>query len=559
MNNGNYSLAFNFSQNGTYNVIANASKNFAVNGSGSYSMAVGHIINRFTIDDSTLTPTQTAFFTTYLNNSDSESNLYTNKSEIQFMYASNFSIRETSALTGLSDQTIAPGSSISDSFSRAFSTFPDGIYIAKLVVNYTYNGLYTQNQTNITFSITTPVGGGGGGGGGGGTGISAPPVPLTFKKLPILREGEPANPVLVDLVMENPTTTDRVVSVASSGVPIDWMVTINDAGLIHAGETKTHTIAFNIPKNADPRDYLVGLDVNLAGVLGKTNFILRVKKYPNDYDVPKVFRTVDVNFKDSTSAIKQNIINGDTFRQSVFIYETIPKEIAGTAADLNFKTAPTRIIKNDPIVLWVLQDVQPQQRQDVSYDARSIATQYEPYIYYLSNEVVAISIRQQEYVKASNIFVSPMTQGGRNNFVAVDLTNSYTQPIAVDTSIFSNQRWSIFPENAHVSVPGKGTITTRFNVSIPGDTKTGTYVGALFLRYQNVTTSKDIQFVVGAGGVAGFFGFDVMIWVLLIGILVIIASYIISKRVYGQELSRYSFAEDRFKILRDIKELIKRK
>jgi hypothetical protein len=564
MGNGNYSIAFNFTQDGTYSVKANASKSptFGINGTTSYSSTVTRFITRFTIDDDTLTTTQTALFTTHLNNTDSEANVYVNTSEIQFLY-NNGTLKEISSLNVPAEaQPLGYGSGLASSFQRTFSSFDDGLYIARLVVNFTYNGEQRQNQSNFTFSVTTsvvvPGPGGGGGGGGFGGGVAAPAVPLEFIQLPILREGEPANPVIVDMTMRNPTAIDREVAISTTGIPQNWVITVNDAGIIRAGETKTHTIAFNIPRDAELGDYLVGVNVNLGGVEGKSNLVLRIKKYPDEFDIPKIFRSVDVNFVDETSVIKQSIVNGDTFRQSIFLYENIPKEVARSSDEITFTTTPTRIIKQDPVVLWILQDVQPQQRQDISYVANGVVSQYEPYVYYLSNEVVSISIRQEEYVKISNLFVSPMSQGSRNNYVAVDFTNSYTLPIDVDASLFSVQRWSIAPETASMTVPAKGTTTVRFNISIPTDVRSGTYTGAVFLRYQNVTSSKDITFVVG-GAAVGFVGLDVVGWAILIGIIVLIASYIISRRAYGEEFSKYSFAEDRFKVLKDIKELIKRK
>lgn len=396
-------------------------------------------------------------------------------------------------------------------------------------------------------------------GGGGGGGVAPPAVPLEFLKHPILRETPTGNPVLTDITMKNPTSKNASVSISLDGVPTNWVQEVQSAGIIPPGQTKTETLAITVPKNADPGDYLVGMNVNTGGTSGKSKFVLRVKEYPEEYRVPQVYTAVDVDFADNTSNVKLSVQNNQVFRQSVFIYQTIPKSVAKSTDEIDFQTAPTKIINNEPVVLWILQDVQQNQKQDLSYDVKSIVSEYEPYVYYLSNEVVAISVRQEDYIKITNVFSSPLVAGVGNNYVNVELTNTYTNPINVSASLFTIQRWSIAPEEAQIMINPRATETVRFNVTVPPETKSGTYAGSIFLRYQNVTTSKDISLVVGVGVQIGVLGFDIIYWVILIGILILLASYIISKRVYGKEFMKYTSREDRFKVLKDIRDIIKRK
>lgn len=562
MGNGNYSYAYYFYENGTSNIVINASKDGFINGSNSYDFEVGSILGYFAISPTNPYQDVTTFFTIYQNNSDSLENLYINTTEIWF-YTSNWSLVETVYLSGLSDQTISPRDSISDVYSRSFTTYSAGDYIAQIVLNYTYNGIQNTTVRNSTFSVrvrpTAPPSGPGGGGGFAGVGIGAPAIPLKFKKHPILRETVPKGLVVADMVVENPTTTEGEVRVNIGGLPPGWVKKIGEIGIIRAGETKVETISIEVPEDAEAGDYLVNLDVSIAGMSGRSYFVLRVIDFPEEYTAPKVFRTVDVDFINNISNVKITMQNDDTFRRSVYIYETIPKSVARSTRNINFITPPTRIINDEPVVLWILQDVQPQHRQDLTYDVEGITGEYEPYVYYLSEEVVAISVRTEEWVKITNIYVSPMTAGGSNNYITVELKNTYANPLSVTASLFTIENWRTTPEEIEVNIDARETKSIKFDVEVPSDTKAGTYAGVLFLRYQNTTVSKDIVMGVGVGVGIGIFGWEIVVIIAILFVVGVLINHILSKKAYKREVKRYAVREDRFKILNDIKNLIKKK
>lgn len=557
--NGNYSYIYNFSEygNGTYTLWVNATKPFQINISTYKTIYVGRILVLFSLNPES-TPQSTIEFTIIQNNS-AEDDLINLTTELRYYYSTNNTFIERQSIPGGSNYNITIGGKIEFNPSKSFAAYSPGNYTAQVYVNYSDLGVRKSVESNKTFTVTQAGRPGGTTGGVGGVSVRAPKLPVKFTKHPILRESPQKKDNLIDIKIKNPSDKAYSIKMSIGGVPPGWITKVTEIEILYPDETKTETLSVNVPENATPGDYLVSIQTEAGGARDTTYFLMRIKQYPDDFIPPKAFRSVDVNFEENTSDVKISIQNNNIARKIVYIYDTIPKDLAQTVDDIEFGVEPTQIVKADPIVMWAIHDVDPLQEMNVEYKVKGIAGEYEPYVYWLSKNIVSISLRTEEWIRISDIYVSPMQSGSSNNFIIVNLTNVYTKNIATKIDLWTTYNWGTIPEKHEIVIPARGSESIRFNVIIPLGVEQGTYTGAIYVSFQNTSIVRDIAFPVGVGYIAGAIPFDFLYWIIIGAIVLIVSSYIISRRYVHKEVRKYKISDDRFKTLREIKNLIKGK
>lgn len=112
----------------------------------------------------------------------------------------------------------------------------------------------------------------------------------------------------------------------------------------------------------------------------------------------KISRNINSNPNNSTVLI---VINntGNKKSENFVIIETIPKDIAYDTSELNFLTAPTEIISDDPIIMWVM-NISKGEVRDITYTVNKeitneISQEYETPVILEISELTAQKEKKQ--------------------------------------------------------------------------------------------------------------------------------------------------------------------
>ena len=407
----------------------------------------------------------------------------------------------------INSNNVAAGATIvTDSISTNPYTFPANInYTANLTINYTVQYLtfdgptIFSNSTNASLNFTTtvrPVTPPSTGGGGGGA--LPPSIPkaifVQFQKYPVLQEVAPGSLIIVDLGVKNPENKVQSISVNFTGIPSNWMTVFQKDITIEPYALKTISFTLNVPENADSGDYLVKASIQDKGISGYSYFIVRVKSYPDSYMAPQMYRRVDLDFVNNKSTVKILVWNDASPHKKIDIYEKIPKMIADHVDRVDFTTAPTSIIQADPVVMFTMNDMRPEEKRSIDYTVNNVIDQYEPYVYWPIEQVNIMYEKGVDKIQISNVFQNILVPGGHDNYLTFDIGNIYTQNVNVTITPWFPRGWNTTPASINLLIPPYSQTNVFMNIYAPEDTQLGNYYAGLYITYENTTITKELVF-----------------------------------------------------------------
>ena len=465
-----------------------------------------------------------------------------------------------------SDSGLMPASTWTTEFYSAY--FGVDTYMVNLSAHYTvvnFSGQVSFNgSTNASLNMTvttrpttptiTPSGGGG----------MPPTIPrplfVQFHKYPVLQEVAPGSLIVVDLSLKNPMNTQQTIGINLTGIPPNWLNLFENSVTMGPYETKTVSFTINVPENADSGDYLAKADIADRGLRGYSYFVIRVKKYPDNYLAPQVYRRVDLDFVDNTSSVTIVVQNDENPHKRVDIYEKIPKILSDNINNVDFETPPTDIVQADPIVMFSMENMRPDEKRSIDYTIRNVVDQYEPYVYWPIEQINILYEQGMEKVRISNTFQSVMGPGGDSNYLTFDVGNIYTDTLNVTISLWLPAGWNSSPASVFLTIPPYAQTRVNMKIDIPLGTASGGYYGGMYVLYDNSSMTKEIVFRVQElgilGGIYGIFGFlseNGLLAIIIVAVLIIVVVRTIRIR------RRYEYKEDMATTLSEIKSMVFRR
>ena len=450
------------------------------------------------------------------------------------------------------------------------TVFSAGDYKVNLTAWYTvqnFSGDHIfDNSTNSSINMTvstrpvTPPSGGGGGGGG----ALPPSIPkaifVQFQKYPVLQEVAPGSLIIVDLGVKNPENKVQNISVNFTGIPTNWMTVFQKDITIGPYALKTISFTLNVPENADSGDYLVKATIQDIGISGYSYFIVRVKSYPENYMAPQMYRRVDLDFVNNKSTVKILVWNDASPHKQIDIYEKIPKMIADNVDQVSFATAPNAIIQADPVVMFTMDNVRPEEKRSIDYTVNNVIDQYEPYVYWPIEQVNVMYEKGVDKIQISNVYQSILIPGGHDNYLTFDIGNIYTSNVNVTITSWLPTGWNTTPSVINLLIPPYSQTSVRMGVYAPEGIQPGNYYAGLYITYENTTITKELVFrsqeINTLGGL--FAGLKLLydngyLVLLAVSVLIIMAIRVIRIR------RRYEYKEDVSDTLSEIKGIVFRR
>jgi hypothetical protein len=452
------------------------------------------------------------------------------------------------------------------------AVFPTGSYEVNVTAWYSTedfsgNPIFnssTNSSVNMTVS-TRPVTPPSGGGGGGGGGALPPSIPsgenIQFQKQPILQEVSPGGFMIVDMGFKNPENKTQSIDIEFTGVPESWINLFSKNLTIGPDGVRTASFTLSVPENADSGDYLVRASITRSGQeQSYSYFILRVKSYPSVYAAPQIYRKVDIDFVNNKTSVTIIIENDASPHRRVEIYEKIPKVIADHVDKVTFHTAPSSIIQADPLVMFALEDMRPDERRSVQYTVNNVIDQYEPYVYWPIEQVNIMYEKGVEKIQISNIYQSILVPGRHDNYLTFDIGNIHTSSINVTISSWLPKGWNTTPASINLLIPPHSQTNVLMNVYAPETIQPGNYYAGLYITYENMTITKELVFrITDINALGGLFAglrllYDNGYLVLLaVSVLVIMVIRVVRTR------RRYEYKEDVSDTLSEIKGIVFRR
>lgn len=373
------------------------------------------------------------------------------------------------------------------------STAP-GTYTANATIYYDDKSTYQTSEFSITSPLVPPPLGGG---------VVTPPiVPLPealvrFTRFPILREARPGEAVVTDILVTNPTRTDfGEAKISISGIAKDWLSLTPETVFLSPRESKILNLAINPPADALPGDYKVVITISNENIHAENFFILRTKPYPPGYAKPSVTRVVEIDRERSISTITIEIKNGGSYVDVLEVVEEIPKEIAQNVNLLGFDTPPSEVLKEDPVVKWIIEGLGPYETRSISYNAPKILDEYSPYVYWPLRQInVIYEAPPPDLIKISEIS-APTLYPGQTEKVSINLMNLDKTPFDITARLETPANWKVTPDEIVTTLSPRGSSTLMFFITPPSYIEPGTYTISSKILYDGRMLTKDVTVIV---------------------------------------------------------------
>ncbi len=389
---------------------------------------------------------------------------------------------------------IQPGSDYTTTAGWNTGSNAIGTYTANVTMYYDGKSVSSTD----TFSIVSPppppaVGGG----------ISPPIIPplevlLKFIQLPVLQEVRPGETVRTKIFIHNPTADDfgeLIARISIAGVPEDWVTILPEILSLGSKESKVLDIILTIPADARAGDYKVGIDISNKRIEAENFFILRVNPHPPGYDKPSVTRIVNIDKSRGNTLISLEVKNAGNFVEEVEIIEEIPKELAQTADQIEFSIPPTEILEADPVVKWVIEDLQPYETRTISYRVPVILDEYSAYVYWPVKQTSIIYEKPPELIEVSRIS-TPELFPGTTEEISIGLRNLDTKPVNLTAKLELPANWGITPDKIVTTIPPRDSSTLSFLVTPPSQAAAGTHTMTLRISYDGREFTVDSTAIV---------------------------------------------------------------
>jgi len=350
--------------------------------------------------------------------------------------------------------------------------FP-GIYTARIVVHYEDKSTSEELRTFSIISRPTPPA------------PSTPPITppreawMRFTQTPVLQEVRPGETIVTCVRVEMLSSSNAKMEVL--GIPQYW-VDVVPTPFSYLQKSKSWSMIITAPSYAEPGDYMVTYTVSGEGIKGENLFILRVKPYSPGYDKPSIVRTVNIDKDKGSTLVSIRVKNSGNVVDRLEVIEDVPKSIAWDADQIKFGTSPAKILTSDPVIKWVLNDLDPYETRTISYEVPVVLGEYSPYVYWPVSQMNVIYKKPPELIKILGMS-TPYLTAGKTGEVSVTLTNQDTKPADIVAKLELPANWGITPDKIVTTLPPMESNTLIFFVTPPVYTASGTHTITLRASY----------------------------------------------------------------------------
>lgn len=330
-----------------------------------------------------------------------------------------------------------------------------------------YNGSLQTNQMSLSFVVlsvpTTPppsaVVSGGGGGGGGYGGITyvvvppekpqvpqkpeAPPGSADFASFPILVEQFLGETKTISFLVKNPWLYLITNNVSVTGVPAEWLTISNKYTILNPGESKYITVTIEVPEDAFTGDYSMTFGIGDNAVVS----VVRPKYYNRYQSEPSVTRTVYVNYELGKTRVQLVVRNGGQLKRTIEVIEDVPKQLAASAKSIEFLAGTPQVVKDDPLLMWKLEGLEPGEASTISYRLPAIPRDFSIFVYMRVHQLNVILEKLMEKIKILELKV-PNLFPGKSALLYFSLQNVHDsgQDLNVSLEMLGAGDWKIEPK-----------------------------------------------------------------------------------------------------------------
>lgn len=391
-----------------------------------------------------------------------------------------------------SPSIVAPLSAITLSSSWATGSNPAGAYYANA------SGLYEDgiNSTNIfsrQFQITaaptaTPTPGAPAGGGGGSSnpnpaidenvtirptvipdGLRPVSTQVQFIRSTPLKEMFAGTTAFESLSVKNTAGGTKSLTVNITGVPSSWVSYTPIKTIMLPSEDRAINLAFTIPQNALPGDYLVRIDAREDSEVATDYIALRIKAATRGAQFPVVLKTIRLDRPLGATKVTIDVINPSTKAIAYLrvIDEIIP-ELRASRDDIVFADKPAEV-SGDPLqVKWLFRELAPLERASVSYSIYKLLQEYRPYVYWSVKqvEVSPKEIKLSDIVVIREIFSTLISEGGEGEVFAKVFYAGF-EPVNFKATLEIPTGFETQPLTLEGVLVPRGTTDLKFKVRAP--------------------------------------------------------------------------------------------
>jgi hypothetical protein len=284
-------------------------------------------------------------------------------------------------------------------------------------------------------------------------------------------------------------TTVEGLEIEVKGIPEDWVTVIPSSLDLDPQQSGGFSLGISIPSNASYGDYKVVITFKNAEVKDETFFILRIKELlPRS---PLALRIVELNEEAGRTNVFIVVNNPtDESMSAVEVTEEIPKVIASSVDEVQFNVTPTDIIKKDPIILWRMLNLAPQESRNVSYSVNRILSEFTPYIYFPLKEVNLFRAVPTNFSLVA--FDIPPVFPGRTSVISFVIQNlDPTSSHRFNFELYIPSGWNITPKRIEEVIGPNTTREYKLLLYLPEDVETGNYILKALFKWDDNLVIKE--------------------------------------------------------------------
>ncbi|MBI1973661.1 hypothetical protein HYS54_02510 [Candidatus Micrarchaeota archaeon] len=323
---------------------------------------------------------------------------------------------------------------------------------------------------------------------------------IGLKSYPISREVAPGSAAAIDFLVYNRHNSTRTFIAEVSRIPSSWIELNARSVSVEPGEAKAVTLGIRVPQGTQPGTYVgtVSLFSN-RGSVKSVNFAIRVKEYPNDYKLLTFYRSVSIDYETGQTVVSLRM-SPRSAQNVVRLTDSLPEGVA-VPADVVFDTPPIRA--GDGEAEWNVYGMQPGQVKEFRYRINRPLVSLETYADWNIEKVEVVSGGAELRGILVSDFYAPSFSAGGHSDITFTLRNTDVSARQARVTMTLPEGWKADPAEANVRIDPSTTVPFSFRVTLPPETRVGTYSAALLVLSGNESSRKEVIFSVSAGGGGG--------------------------------------------------------
>ena len=319
---------------------------------------------------------------------------------------------------------------------------------------------------------------------------------MSFPLFPVLVEGRPGEATAVSLTLRNPSSEPLgTATLRLEGIPAEWVTLSSEELSLGANQSGGINIGISVPESALPGEHLVRLTVRSSREMAVAGFVFRIKPYTPELTHPAVLRKVYVNEDRKEVYVELLLENTGTYADVLRLVEEVPKEVATSAGEITFNP-PAVILRDDPLVAWRLDEVDPYERFSLSYTVPEAGPDRYAYVYWPGLRISVLQmpawgIRSLQFSSAAAAYTFP----GREAVVRLLITNPTFEALNISVDLSTPPDWEVVPSRDFLFLlPGAAQEVT-FKVRPPADASPGSYTLTAIVSGRGGEVSQPITVV----------------------------------------------------------------